>query len=312
MDTNYELEVGLTILGIFAIITFSVLGIGYLLHYIAEIIYKNQFAKTYGLDFLPKEIKVKKNNKIINNGNYYTLAFPKWHFSNKDGSKNRVRKDNYLSYYNSTLYFYDFIITSAKPYTMVKLVNELRKKQGESSIKKNEYETAKLNTLRKKKTLLNNSNDIQNIIDSFSTSPSGFETFCAELFTKMGYNSKVTPKTNDGGYDIILNKGNDISIVECKCYAQNHSIGRPLIQKLVGANQEVKANYMIFVTTSKFSKEAIAFAEGTKVKLIDGMELIRLLNQYYQKENLIIIPREEWELSSRDLRAFYPPDVNIE
>lgn len=84
-----------------------------------------------------------------------------------------------------------------------------------------------------------------------------------------------------------------------------------MIQKLVGANQEAKANNMKFITTSKFSKGAILFANETKVELIDGGKLIELINKYYKKTSRIIISRVEWELNYNDLQRFYPPDVNV-
>ena len=178
-------------------------------------------------------------------------------------------------------------------------------------IQKTKEEIDKYTEFKKKKELINNSNEAQTIINEFKENPSDFETFCAELFIKMGYEAEVTPKTNDGGYDIILKKGFEKSIVECKCYSQNHSIGRPMIQKLVGANQEVKADNMKFITTSKFSKEAIIFANETNVELIDGIKLIELINNYYEKKSKIVVQRSEWELKYNDLQKFYPPDVKV-
>ncbi len=280
-----------------------------LAYIIIDFINKKKFEKRYNIK-LKSDFKV-EINEIYNDINRFELNFPKWNYSNKDGSRNKVRNNNYLVYDYSVLYFEGFILKTKSPVQMIDLIKELRNKYDEISIEKNEIEEEKYIELIRKKDLINKSNEIQNIIDEFKDNPTKFEIFCAELYKKIGYEAEVTPKTNDGGYDIILNNGIEKSIIECKCYSQNHSVGRPMIQKLVGANQEAKADNLKFITTSKFSKEAIIFAKETNVELINGKKLIELINKYYEKCNNIVVSREEWELNYEDLEKLYPPDVNV-
>ncbi|WP_195634996.1 restriction endonuclease [Blautia massiliensis (ex Durand et al. 2017)] len=63
------------------------------------------------------------------------------------------------------------------------------------------------------------------------------------------------------------------------CYSIGHKVGRPNIQKLVGANNVVLADKMIFITTSDFSGVAISYAEEVEVKLINGNKLMELLHK---------------------------------
>lgn len=88
----------------------------------------------------------------------------------------------------------------------------------------------------------------------------------------------------------------------------NARIGRPLIQKLVGANQIVGAGQMMFFTTCDFSKEAVEYAERVGVRLINGPMLAKKAMQYGMiggkaKE------RFDAELTLRDLRALMSEDI---
>jgi restriction system protein len=57
------------------------------------------------------------------------------------------------------------------------------------------------------------------------------------------------------------------------------SVGRPEIQKFVGALQGQRARKGVFITTSTYSSEAIEYATriDTKVVLIDGERLAELM-----------------------------------
>ena len=290
------------------IVIVLVLILACLISYFINANRRRKLKKVYNIDFIPKDFKIKKNR--TDKDGEYELNGPSWLYSNKDGSKNRVRKDNRLIYYNSTLYFKEYEICTTSPIDMVKLVHEFRNKFGIDIIKKNIQELNKYNYLIKRNKMIQKNNTIQAIIDEFRDTPSEFENFCAILFEKMGYEVEVTPKVNDGGYDLILEKDNLTSIVECKCYAMSNSIGRPLIQKLVGANQYFKADKMFFITTSYFTKEAINYAEDVNVELIDGRKLIDLNNKFANKnlEKIDTVGIDEWELNETEVLYLYPPD----
>lgn len=107
--------------------------------------------------------------------------------------------------------------------------------------------------------------------------PYEFEKAIAQLFRDYGYTVHQTRKSADGGKDLVMYKGGETYFVECKKYAKSNKIGRPLIQKLVGACHPASAK-PIFVTTSSFTSEAIAEAQRSKVRLIDGRQLESMLN----------------------------------
>lgn len=120
--------------------------------------------------------------------------------------------------------------------------------------------------------------------------PYKFETLVVDLLVKMGYgklayDSKATKKSFDEGIDGIVTAdklGFDSIYIQAKRYKEG-SIGRPEIQKFIGALSGQGAQKGAFITTSKFTKEAIEFAERNlnyKIVLIDGEKLSELMVEY--------------------------------
>ena len=164
--------------------------------------------------------------------------------------------------------------------------------------------------LLKKKQVFIDDGSINKIVDYYSEKPTDFEKFCADLFASMGYKYKLTPPTNDGGYDILLIKNGEKVIVECKCYSPDNNIGRPYIQKLVGANQIVGADKMLFITTSDYSAAAVTYAEEAGVELINDLGLLKLLKKkgFLKKENAVVSDKE-CELQIKDMQPYVPKDI---
>ena len=107
-----------------------------------------------------------------------------------------------------------------------------------------------------------------------------------ELLVKMGYGGsrkeagQVVGRSGDGGIDGIIKEdklGLDIIYIQAKKW--ENVVSRPEIQKFVGALQGRRAKKGIFITTSRFSKEATEYVEmiDNKIILIDGAELTKLM-----------------------------------
>lgn len=120
--------------------------------------------------------------------------------------------------------------------------------------------------------------------------PVFFEQAVLDLLIGMGYGGAEgaatrTQLSNDGGIDGIVDQdalGLSRIYVQAKRYAPDNVIGRPAIQAFVGALAGNQANQGVFITTSKFSAEAKAFADQvpTRIVLIDGYRLARLMIRY--------------------------------
>ena len=289
------------------ILALGTAGSIYIVKSIFDSVIKRNFSKSYGTGKLPRSIKVRKESNEKGK-NYYYLNYPYWSVSKKDGTADRRVKKNAIIWEKSNLYVDNYLVFSKRPYDLVEVVRRLRSQGVKIDLCKEEKK--KRAELLKKKEAFAHNNDIQKIIDYYSEKPTNFEGLCSELFESLGYAAKQTPPTNDGGYDILLSKGAEKTIVECKCYSIEHRVGRPSIQKLVGANNIVLANKMLFITTSDFSVAAISYAEEVGVELINGNKLMELLDKqgFIEKEK-VKINVMECQLEIADLDPYVPRDI---
>jgi restriction system protein len=117
-------------------------------------------------------------------------------------------------------------------------------------------------------------------------SPEFFENLVVELLVKMGYGGsrrdagERVGQSGDGGIDGIIKEdrlGLDTIFIQAKRW--QGTVGRPEIQKFVGALQGQRARKGVFITTSGYTQEAKNYAESidTKVVLIDGRRLAGLM-----------------------------------
>lgn len=90
--------------------------------------------------------------------------------------------------------------------------------------------------------------------------PRDFEVFIANIFSDNGYSTKVTQYTGDGGKDIIIKKNGITYYVECKHWES--AVGRPELQKLVGAAVGSNVSDLIFISTGGFNVNAINYANS--------------------------------------------------
>jgi restriction system protein len=120
-----------------------------------------------------------------------------------------------------------------------------------------------------------------------AATPDFFEELVIDLLVTMGYGGsrknagRAIGKAGDGGIDGIIDEdslGLDVIYIQAKRWTEN-PVGRPEIQKFVGALQGHRAKKGVFITTSIFSKDAHEYVKliDNKVVLIDGRQLTRLM-----------------------------------
>jgi len=113
-----------------------------------------------------------------------------------------------------------------------------------------------------------------------------FERLVVEVIVKMGYGGtrkdagKAIGKSGDGGIDGIIKEdklGLDAIYIQAKRW--ENTVGRPEIQKFVGALTGQRAKKGLFITTSEFSSDAEDYVSriDAKVVLIDGETLAQLM-----------------------------------
>lgn len=118
---------------------------------------------------------------------------------------------------------------------------------------------------------------VSGLLVRYKDKPTDFEHFVAGLYHSRGYDVRVTPRTNDGGIDILMDKDDVTYSVEVKLYSPDNVVSREQIQKLWAAQMHSNIDRSIFVTTSRFSSEAIAFATEHGITLVNGQKLERMI-----------------------------------
>lgn len=112
-----------------------------------------------------------------------------------------------------------------------------------------------------------------------------FEEFVAEMLARDGFDVTLTPQSRDGGYDVLAKRRVStldlLFLVECKRYCRSRKVGVAIIRSLYGLVCEKRANAGIIVTTSTFSKPAIATscALGTQLALRDYHGLVEWMQR---------------------------------
>jgi len=116
--------------------------------------------------------------------------------------------------------------------------------------------------------------------------PAFFERVVVDLLVRMGYGGsrkeagKALGRSGDEGIDGIINEdrlGLDMLYLQAKRWEA--TVGRPEIQRFVGALHGKRARKGVFITTSSYSAEARSYVANIdpKVVLIDGAELAELM-----------------------------------
>ncbi len=139
--------------------------------------------------------------------------------------------------------------------------------------------------------------------------PYFFEKIVVELLVKMGYGGsiqdagKAIGKSGDEGIDGIIKEDKlGLGVIYIQAKRWEGVIGRPEIQKFVGALAGQRAKKGVFITTSFFTKEAILYATqmDTKIVLMDGDKL----SQYMIDYNLGVSVQNIYEIKKIDSDYF--------
>ncbi len=104
-----------------------------------------------------------------------------------------------------------------------------------------------------------------------------FETLVGEAFRRKGYSVlEVGGGGADGGVDLVLLKGKESFLVQCKQW-KAYKVGVDVVRELYGVMAAKGATGGFVVTSGTYTDDAKAFASGQNVTLIDGKELHALI-----------------------------------
>lgn len=110
-----------------------------------------------------------------------------------------------------------------------------------------------------------------------------FELLVGEGFRMQGYQVAETGGGGaDGGVDLVLRRpgrnGSEKFLVQCKQW-RAYKVGVDVVRELYGVMAAHGAAGGFVVTSGRFTEEAVRFAEGRNVTLVDGPKLHGLLKQ---------------------------------
>lgn len=106
-----------------------------------------------------------------------------------------------------------------------------------------------------------------------------FELLVGEAFRRKGY--AVTEnggKGPDGGVDVTLKKDGETFLVQCKQW-RAVKVGVAVVRELYGVMAATGAAGGFVVTSGRFTAEAVAFAQGRNITLMDGAALDGLIGK---------------------------------
>jgi restriction system protein len=111
-----------------------------------------------------------------------------------------------------------------------------------------------------------------------------FERLVAAHFERVGYTVEHTGSDGpDGGIDIILKRGRELTLVQCKQWrAQKVSV--TIVRELYGVMAANGAARGIVVSAGEFTSDAQEFASGRNIDLISGEVLAGLLRHEGQQQ----------------------------
>ncbi len=142
-----------------------------------------------------------------------------------------------------------------------------------------------------------------------AASPQFFERLVVDLLLKMGYGGnraeagKAIGTSGDEGIDGIISEdrlGLDLLYIQAKRW--EGTVGRPEVQKFVGALHGKRAHRGVFITTGTFSEEARQYVShiDPRVVLIDG----RQVAEYMIDLNIGVNAKASYEVKRIDLDYF--------
>lgn len=109
-----------------------------------------------------------------------------------------------------------------------------------------------------------------------------FEMLVGEAYRLQGYRVSETGSAGpDGGVDLVLTKGSEKFLVQCKQWKAN-KVGVNVVRELYGVMAAKGATGGFVVTSGRFTDDAKAFIEGRNVQLVDGLQLFAMIKQAKQ------------------------------
>lgn len=104
-----------------------------------------------------------------------------------------------------------------------------------------------------------------------------FEMYIGEAYRRQGYEVEETGGGgSDGGIDLILRRGREVVLVQCKQW-RNEQVGVRVAREMYGLLQAESATKVIIATSGDFTPDARAFAADKPIELLNGRSLEQMV-----------------------------------
>lgn len=137
--------------------------------------------------------------------------------------------------------------------------------------------------------VLSKLDDRDNIMD---LTPAQFEGLITNLFNRMGYEAYPTVRSKDGGVDCIAYLRDPVGVMKYVVQAKKWTatVGVDAVRDLAGAMDHERASKGVLITTSQVAPAGWRFVEGKPMQLIEGRELLGLIEKYTDLRVTIVFP----------------------
>jgi len=110
--------------------------------------------------------------------------------------------------------------------------------------------------------------------------PYDFEQFVSDVWTHLGWSTRTVGKPGDRGIDVIATDEDSKQLIQAKRYGPNTTVGSPEVQQYASLRlQEDNVDQVTIVTTGGFSRQAEDLAPDLDVVLVDGEDLLGVLDE---------------------------------
>ena len=104
-----------------------------------------------------------------------------------------------------------------------------------------------------------------------------FEDVLGEAYRRQGYEvAEMLGSGADGGVDLLLRKDGSVVVVQCKRW-KGKPVPVQVVRELYGVMIDQRAAAAKIVATTTFTPDAVAFAKGKPIELVNSDVLLRLV-----------------------------------
>lgn len=105
-----------------------------------------------------------------------------------------------------------------------------------------------------------------------------FERELADVYRSLRYKVSMTPYTGDGGVDLLLEKDNRLTIVQCKAHSKKISIS--VARELVASMSDFKADDAIIACFEGVTKPVYEYIKDKRISIVTIADIVEMQTKF--------------------------------